>query len=447
MASLAWHMVTRGGDLNSFLWSAHQRYGDVVLLPFPGRPHYLICDPQLIKHFLVEQGVSNYPKEAFRRGVLSGEALTNSSGPYWKRLRRMTQPAFQRERLLAQVPRIVQTLQRVLEQRWEPYVRSGEPMPVIREMSWALITVMGQLIFSEEPSDEVREAVWTLMEASIDPLPLLAHVPLVPRGLSFWMHRRRHPRSRPSAYRLSDFSWEVVRRRMAQPQQLDDMLGVLIDERDEKGERLDEQQVRDEFVDLFIAGHSSPAVGMAWLWYCLSEHPEVAARTVGTVESVLGDRVPTAADLPGLQYVGQVFSETMRLHSVATDITRVAIKEDTIAGFDVPVGMRVTINPALMHRLPKYWRNPEAFDPEHFSEEQVKARPRFVYLAFGGGQRVCMGAMLASTIATLFTALVLQRYRLELEPGRKVVAGTGGTHYPDNLWMRVRARPAASAAA
>lgn len=437
LSSLVWHMGVRGGELPAFLREAHQRYGDVVRLPFPGRPHYLVCHPNLIKHFLVDQGVANYPKAPFTRGVLTGEALTNSSGPYWKRLRRMTQPAFNRERLLSQVPRMVEALRRVLEQRWEPRLRSGEPMDVIREMSWVLISVVGELLFSEEPPDDIREAVWDLMEASMPPLPLLAHVPVVPRSLVLWSRRRRYPRSRPAAHRVSDFCWEVVRRRMAQPEQREDMLGVLIDERDEKGDRLDAQQVRDEFVDLFVAGHSSTAVGIAWLWYCLAQYPEAATRTVDTVEQALGGRAPTAADLPGLQYVSQVFSETLRVHTVPTDITRIAIKDDTIGGFDVPVGTSVTISPALMHRLPQYWRNPEAFDPEHFSDEQVKARPRFVYLAFGGGQRVCIGAMLASTIATLFVAMVLQRYRLELAPGRKVVPVTGGTHYPENLWMKV----------
>jgi cytochrome P450 len=91
----------------------------------------------------------------------------------------------------------------------------------------------------------------------------------------------------------------------------------------------------------------------------------------------------------------------------------------------------------VMHRLPEYWKNPEAFDPEHFSEEQVKARPRFVYLPFGGGQRVCIGAMLATTMATVFSSLMLQRYRLELVPGKKVVPVRGGAYYPENLWMRV----------
>ncbi|WP_281404509.1 cytochrome P450 [Pyxidicoccus fallax] len=444
MASLIWHMVTSGGDLDSFLWRSFQRYGDVVLLPFPGRPHYLLSNPDVIKHVLVDQGVTNYPKPAAPRGALFGEALTTSSGATWKRLRRMTQPAFLRGRLLSQVPRMVETLQRVLDQRWEPYLRSGAPMDVVREMSWVLISVMGQLVFSEEPPEDIREAVWDLTASSIAPRPLLAHLPFVPPSLMRWDHRRRHPRARSAVLRVNDFAWETVRRRMAQPAQQEDMLGVLIDERDDKGERLNERELHDEFVDLFVAGHSSAGIGIAWMWYCLAQHPEIASRTAATVERVLGGRTPTAEDLPGLQYVSQVFSETMRVHSVATDISRVAIKEDSIGGFDIPVGTSVTISPALMHRLPKYWRNPDAFDPEHFSDEQVQARPRFVYMAFSAGQRVCIGAMLASTIATLFAALVLQRYRLELVPGKKVVPSTGGTHYPKNLWMRVLAKPAAS---
>ncbi|MFP2932030.1 cytochrome P450 [Pyxidicoccus sp. 3LG] len=442
LPSLAWHMVTRGGDLNSFMWRAYQQYGDVVLLPFPERPHVLVCSPTLIKHVLVDQGVTNYPKEPIRRGILAGESLTSSSGAVWKRHRRMAQPAFQRERLLSQVPRIVGVMQRVLDQRWEPHLRSKEPIHVLQEMSWAVISVMGQLLFSEDPPDDVREAVWRFMRATIRPRPLIAEVPIVPRSLVLWDQRRRHPLSRQSAIHISDFSWAKVRGRMAQSEQPEDMLGVLIDGRDEKGERMTELEVRDDFVEFFFAGHSSTAIGIAWMWFCLAQHPEVAARTVDTVERSLGGRTPTAADLPALQYVSQVLNETLRHHPVATEITRVAIKDDTVGGFDVPTGVPVTINPSLMHRIPQYWKSPEAFDPEHFSEAQVQARPRFVYMAFGGGQRVCIGSMLASVIGTLFAALVLQRYRLELVPGRKVVPTTGGTHYPENLWMKVLARTA-----
>ncbi|MBZ4423132.1 cytochrome P450 [Myxococcus sp. RHSTA-1-4] len=438
LSSLIWHMVTTGGDLNSFLEKTSRRYGEVATLPFPGKVHYLISSPNLIKHFLVDQGVMNYPKEPIRRGIVAGEALSSSSGAFWKRHRRMSQPAFQRDRLLSQVPRMVGAVQRVLDQRWEPFLRSGAPMDVLREMSWTVITLMGQLVFSEDPTDELRDAVWYFMRSSIRPRPLVAEVPfLVPRAVLRWDHRRRNPRALESARRLNDFAWETVRRRMAQAEQPEDMLGVLIDARDEKGEPMTEQEVRDELVEFFFAGHSSTGIGLAWLWYCLALNPEITERTAETVGRVLGGRAPTADDLPALQYVSQVFSETLRIHPPAAELTRIAIKDDTIGGFDVPVGTRVTMSPHVMHRIPEYWKDAETFDPERFSEEQVQARPRFVYLPFGGGQRVCIGMMLASVIGTLVTSMVLQRYRLELVPGRKVVPSTGGTHYPVNLWMKV----------
>lgn len=133
----------------------------------------------------------------------------------------------------------------------------------------------------------------------------------------------------------------------------------------------------------------------------------------------------------------QVFDETLRLHPPAPGQGRIAIKEDTLGGYHVPAGTLVVGSTYAMHRHPDYWTEPEVFDPSRFSPEKVKDRPRFLYLPFGAGQRVCIGSMLASLMATLSTVLVVQRYRLEAVPEKKVRPLTGGAHFPDNLWLKV----------
>jgi cytochrome P450 len=415
-----------------------QQYGDIFWLRGPGKGLYFVSNPAFIKHFMVDQGLTNYPKAPFSPGTLSGEALSTSSGEFWKRHRRMIQPTFHKERLLSQVPRMVGALQRVLDRRWEPYLRSGEPVDILREMSWAVVSTLGQLVYSEDPQDDICDAAWHFKRAAIRPRSRLRTLPIpIPRGVVRWLVTRRDPHAYTAAARFKDFASKTVRERMAQSEQQDDMLGMLINARDDNGERMTELEVRAEFIDLLYGGHVSTGLGLSWMWYLLDANPEIAARAATTVEQALGGRAPTAADLPALQYLNQVFSETLRLHPPAPGLMRTAIKDDTIGGYDVPAGTQVGMTCFVMHRLSQYWKNPEAFDPEHFSEEQVKARPRFVYLPFGAGQRVCIGAMLATTIATLFSALVLQRYRLELVPGTKVIPIKGGAHYPENLWMRV----------
>ncbi len=435
---LLWNLARHHNNASPFLRRLVQEYGDIFWMRLPKKDLYFVSNPAYIKHFLVDQGVMNYPKQPIPRGIIAGQALATSSGEFWRRHRRMLQPLSQKERLLSHVPRMVGVMQRVLDRRWESYLRSGEPVDIAREMSWVAISVMGQLVCSEDPPDAVCDAAWYFMKAANRPRSPLYALPIpIPRWVRRWDLMRQDPQVLPSAHRLNEFARETVRRRMEQPEQPDDMLGMLINARDEKGERMTELEVRDEFIDLFYGGHVSTGLGLSWMWHCLDLYPEIAGRVASTVEQSLAGRVPTAADLPALQYLNQVFSETLRVHPPAPGVTRIAIKDDTMGGYDIPKGTEIGMNCFVMHRLPAYWKNPDAFDPEHFSEEAVKARPRFVYLPFGGGQRVCIGAMLATLIATLLPALVLQRYRLELVPGTKVIPVVGGAHYPENLWMRV----------
>ncbi|WP_275900423.1 cytochrome P450 [Pyxidicoccus trucidator] len=425
--SLLWAFLAEKGNRERFAWRVAQQYGDIVWLNLPKESLYLVSNPAYIKHFLVAQGEDNYHKQGFRPGIVAGEALSSTSnGAFWKRHRRMVQPAFQRARLLSSVPLIADAVRRVLDRHWEPLLRSGEPILMLREMSRLVLSVMSQLICSEDPSDEVSELVWRYLVPAIYPRP--------PHRL---LMKRKYPDLLATAHKLDAFAWKTVRERMAQPEQPDDMLGLLINARDEKDERMTEREVRDEFMDLFYGGHVSTGLALCWMWYRLDAHPEVFTRMAESVEQALGGRAPTAADVPSLEYVNQVFNETLRHHPPAPGVSRLAVKADTIGDFAVPEGTLVCMSNYVMHHKPEFWRNPEAFDPEHFSAEQVQARPRFVFMPFGGGQRVCIGAMLASLIAQVSTALMLQRYRLELVPGTKVVPKTGGAHFPHNLWMKV----------
>jgi cytochrome P450 len=159
---------------------------------------------------------------------------------------------------------------------------------------------------------------------------------------------------------------------------------------------------------------------MTWIWYLLSQHPREEALLHAELAAVLGGRAPTDADVGRLPYTRMVIEESMRLYPPVHTIARAALVDDTLAGRPVPKGSSVLIVPWVLHRHRLLWKNPGAFIPDRFSAEQSAARPRFSYLPFGGGRRICIGAAFAMTEATVLLATIAQRYRLRLVPGHPV---------------------------
>ena len=434
-----WHSLRERRDSNKAFLHFFEKYGDIVWLRPPGQSIYLVCNPTYIKHFLADAAVNNYPKNFLtgQRGIVLGNGLSSSEGAHWMRHRRMIQPAFLRDRVTSLAPTIVKAIERLLDTRWEALARGGAPVELLPEMSRLVFSVMAQLVYSEDPPDDLCQAAYRYMMYSIYVRSLVEEYVPMPPKLARRQFLKKFPEVLPAAHRINDFVWEKVRARMSQSEQPDDLVGHFIASADDKGEKFTDVEVRDEFVEFLYGGHVSASLGLSFMWYCLSKHGEVRERMFGTVDRVLGGRLPTAQDLPALQYVSQVFDETLRHYAPAPGQGRPAIQEDKLGEYDVPKGTLLIYSAYVMHRHPAYWKDPQAFDPSRFEPEQVRARPRFVYLPYGSGQRVCIGAQLASMIATLSGAMLAQRFRLEVMPDRPVKALTGGAHYPDNLWVKV----------
>jgi cytochrome P450 len=200
-----------------------------------------------------------------------------------------------------------------------------------------------------------------------------------------------------------------------------DLLARLIAARDEQtGGGMSAQEVRDHVITIFMAGHETTAMAMTWAWFLLSQHPAVEAKLYGELDSVLGGRSPNQEDIAKLTYTRMVIEETMRIYPTVPAMEREALADDTLAGRRIPKGSTVMIVPWVLHRHMKLWPNPGRFDPERFSTEQSAMRPRFTYLPFGGGRRICIGAAFSLAEATILLATLAQRYRLQLVPGHRV---------------------------
>ncbi|HWL89500.1 MAG TPA: cytochrome P450, partial [Polyangiaceae bacterium] len=204
-----------------------------------------------------------------------------------------------------------------------------------------------------------------------------------------------------------------------------DLLAMLMEARDEEtGEAMTDAQLRDEVMTIVTAGHETTANAMSWTLYLLSKHPDVARRVEREVEDVLGERVPTIADLGKMPYGSAVIQEAMRVFPPVWGIERQAAGDDEIAGYSVAKNTLVGIFPYLLHRHPAYWPNPEGFDPERFlpsSGPKTRERPRYAYLPFGAGPRVCIGNAFALMEAQILLSMIVQRHRLELVAGARIV--------------------------
>jgi cytochrome P450 len=200
-----------------------------------------------------------------------------------------------------------------------------------------------------------------------------------------------------------------------------DLLTRLIAATDpEDGGGMSDQEVRDEVVTIFVAGHETTAVTMTWVWYLLSQHPEAEAELHAELDAVLGDRPPTPDDLPKLVYARRVIEEAMRLYPPAPGMSRVALADDELCGVSVRAGTEISVSPWVLHHSARLWEQPLRFDPDRFSPERSAGRPRFAYMPFGGGPRVCIGAALALTEAVLILAALARRFRPRLAEGEAV---------------------------
>jgi cytochrome P450 len=249
------------------------------------------------------------------------------------------------------------------------------------------------------------------IDSRIGDLPRLPH----------WAPTLKNARFRRALEDLDEVVYSLIGERRERGEDEGDLLSMLLSARDEvTGEGMSEKQLRDEVMNLLIAGNETTAVALSWTWHLLHRHPEAERKLHEELGKVLGDRTPTFGDLPDLTYARMLFKEAMRLYPPAWIISRRPLEDDEIGGYRVPAGATVLISPYVTHRNPGYWDRPGVFDPQRFSPERSSGRPEFAYLPFGGGPRKCIGEHFAMTEGVLILAAVAQRYRLRPVPGHAV---------------------------
>jgi cytochrome P450 len=407
----------------NFLIESTRDYGDIIDLHLPlGRTYYL-NHPDYIEFMLVA-GHRNFKKGKIFDLIrpLLGNGLVSSDGEFWLRQRRLMQPAFHRERIKAYADVMVNYTERMLE-GWE----DGQTRNISEDMIHLTMEIVSRLLFNAEVSSEeaaisnhaFTEGLEVFQAKLSSPIQIPQKYP-TPGNL-------RYKRAVGQLDRIID---EIIQRNRAEGSDKGDLLSMLLQVRDEDGKGMSNQQLRDELLTLFLAGHETTAGMLTWAWYLLSQHPQVEARLNQELQTVLAGRSPTVNDLPQLPYTDMVIKETLRLYPVGWMLSRETLQDVEIGGYHIPKGMQLMASPWTMHRDPRYYSDPHAFKPERWESEETKKLPKYAYLPFGGGPRQCIGNTFALTEAALILATVAQQYRLELMPGKPVVPNASATIRP-----------------
>jgi cytochrome P450 len=392
---------------------------DIIAERILWRRMFIINEPGAIRHVVLDNA-ANYTKSEVGRRLLEpglGRGLLTSEGETWRHHRRIMAPAFDLRSVAGYAPIMTEVTQELLA-KWDALPEPRE-LDVAAAMMHATLHIISRAMFSSD-SDEIVDVVesgvnqyQTMVRPSL--LDLL-HFPL-------WLTRLIAPLPTEGIFnefdkKVDQLLTERGREPDAEPK---DLLARLIAARDtETGGGMTPKEVRDQVVTIFMAGHETTSQALSWTWYLLSQHPEAEAKLHDELTTVLEGRTPRYEDIAELRYTRMVIEESMRLYPPAHTFGRQPIAADEILGHRIPAGAEVLIMPWLLHRKPSLWENPDRFEPERFSPERAAARPRFAYIPFGAGPRICIGAAFAMAEAMLILATIAQRYRLHLKPGHPV---------------------------
>ncbi len=389
---------------------------DIIVQRILWRRMFVINEPEAIRHVVLDNA-ANYTKSEVGRRLLEpglGRGLLTSEGETWRRHRRIMAPAFDPRSVAGYAPIMTEVTQGLLA-KWDAMTAPRE-VDVAAAMMHATLHIISRAMFSSDSDEivDVVEAGVNLYQTKVRPsLPDLLHLPQ-------WLARLLAPF--PTTGVFDEFDEKVDRllteRGRAPDAEPKDLLARLISARDaETGGGMTAKEVRDQVVTIFMAGHETTSQALSWTFYLLSQHPGAEAKLHDELAGVLQGRTPRYDDLANLRYTRMVVEESMRLYPPAHTFGRQPIADDKVLGQRIPAGSEVLIVPWLLHRKPSLWENPDHFDPERFAPERAAARPRFAYLPFGAGPRICIGAAFAMAEAMLILATIAQRYRMRLKPG------------------------------
>ena len=395
----------------AFFRTTAARYGTIASSRVGRNRFFYVNEPAAVEEVLVTAGRSYVKGRGTQRlERLLGKGLLTSNGAFHLRQRRLVQPAFHRERIGGYAAVMV-----ARAERFADGVAAGETIDAVAAMSRLTLGIAAETLFGADVDDQagtIGRALHAAMESfpiSLTPIgELLDHLPWVPVVRRFLAARAE----------LDAIVYALIEARRNDPAAAGrtDVLGMLLAAGDGP-DGMDVEQIRDETMTIFLAGHETTAMALTWTLWLLSQHPDVEARLQAELAAVLDGRAPTMDDLPALRYTRDVIAESMRLYPPAWVVGRRAVEDAPLGEWTVPKGSIVIMSQWITQRDPRFWPQADAFRPERWANGETDGLPKFAYFPFGGGTRICIGEAFAWTELVLVLATIARRWRFTAAPG------------------------------
>jgi cytochrome P450 len=394
-----------------FFRQLQQTYGDLVYFKLGLQDVYLVSDPEMIRDVLVTNDRKFARGAGLNRGYsrLVGQGvLMTAEGERYRRQRRLVLPSLHVKRLNTYASIMVGHALRVAETFEEGVVRDIHAV----NLQLALAVVINSLFGADLPEPtllEISEQVRLVLE--------------VFNRKSSRTAALEGQRTKDALARLNEVVLGLVRARREDPADHGDLLSMLLVAHDDEGDGtgMTDEEIRGEILSLIVAGHETVSSGLSWSWYSLSQTPDAEARLHAELDEVLQGEPPQAEHFSRLPYLTKVVSESLRLFPPSSlGVDRVVLEDHELGGYFIPAGSTIVMSQFVVQRDPRWYPEPERFDPERWAPGQQDLRPQFSYFPFSGGLRTCVGYGFAVMEITLVLAAMASRWRFELEPGHPI---------------------------
>lgn len=421
---LAGNLGQFGTKRLNFLSDVAQTYGPISTFRFGPRRIFLITESDLIEQVLVTDAkyyVKHFGARAYK--PVLGNGLVTSEGETWLRQRRLSQPSFHKQRVQSYAPVMGTLTERMLE-KW----KSGTDVDIHVEFSSLTSAIALKTLFDLDDAGDRNRFTETLRLAFNLMSARFRSLVKVP----FWIPTPANRKLNKAVKELFAVVDGFIATGRARKEPGDDLLSRLLAVRDTDGSRMSDDQLRDEMMTLYLAGHETTALTLSWSWYLISQHPSVEQKLVAEWSQVLGGRTPTPEDLTRMPYTEAVITEAMRLYPPVYLIGREATQDLELGGYRVKKGYTIFMSQWVNHRDPRYFADPLTFRPERWMDGLARRIPKYAYFPFGGGQRVCIGNTFALMEAAIVLAAVGQKYQFTLSPNANIDVNPQITLLPAN---------------
>ncbi len=422
-------------DALGFYTRCAREYGDIVSFRLASKKLVFINDPVIAGQVLLSGHEKLHRSTSFMKHYMGllGNGILVSKGAYWRRQRQVSAPPFSPAHMQAYARDIVEITCRHMDS-W----RENSRLNVTAEMKSLMLRIAVKCFFNIEQTDEVKT-----VDRAIEQLSLIASKRIRrPVNLPLWLPVPENREYKNQLNKINNLVYGIITQRQASGIQYDDYLSAIINAKYDDGSRMSAEQLRDESVNIFFAGYETTAMALTWVWLLLSQHQSVLTEMENEVGGLPRDRLPEIRDIERLSFTNKVIKESMRLYPAIWILSREADQVFELDNYKIPPGTIITMSPWVMHRDARYYDEPELFNPHRWTGEFEKSLPRFAYLPFGGGPRICIGNRFAMMAVVLAAVTIMQRYKIRIRSKRAVRPYPAIILRPASpVWAEIERRP------